>query len=155
MEDLVQSYAEGFNRLSVAIEGLSEELLLYKPAENRWCIKKVVIHLCDAEMIALDRMKRIIAEPNPLFFKFDPDAWALRLQYSSLDMSVFLSLFAALRASMVPILRGLSEEDWARTGVHNQNGKLTLQELVAMFVHHLDRHIQQIERNKKAFAEQR
>lgn len=153
MEALVQSYAEGFEKLSAAVEGLSEELLMYKPGENRWCIKEVVIHLCDAELVTLDRMKRVISENNPLFFKFDPDAWALRLQYQSLDMSVFLSLFAAFRSSMVPILHSLKEEDWARTGVHNQNGKMTLQELVTTFVEHLDRHIRQIERNKKAFAE--
>ncbi|MBP1155485.1 MULTISPECIES: DinB family protein [unclassified Paenibacillus] len=152
MEALVQNYAKGVDLLMAALDGVSEEELLFKPAENKWSIKEVVIHVCDAEMVSTDRMKRIIAEDNPLLFKFDPDAWALRLNYQALDIQAYLAMFGALRFSMSAILSGLSNEDWQRTGVHNVAGKQTLQDVVQMFIGHVDRHIQQIERNKQAFA---
>lgn len=152
MEALVQNYSKGLVLLKAALDGVGEEELLFKPAENKWSIKEVVIHVCDAEMVAIDRMKRIISEDNPLLFKFDPDAWASRLNYQSLDMQSYLTMFGALRSSMSVVLSGLSDEDWQRTGVHNIAGKQTLQDVVSMFVGHVDRHIQQIERNKQAFA---
>lgn len=152
MEALVQSYARGLDLLKAALDGVSEDQLLFKPAENKWSIKEVVIHVCDAEMVATDRMKRIISEENPLLFKFDPDAWASRQNYQALDMQAYLAMFGALRSSMTAILSGLSDEDWQRTGVHNLAGKQTLQDVVQMFIGHVDRHIQQIERNKQVFA---
>lgn len=152
MEALIQSYAEGYNKLVQAIEGVTEQELLFKPAPEKWSIKEVVIHVCDAEMVAVDRMKRAISEPNPLVFKFDPDAWAARMDYQSLDMQLHLTLFQALRASMASILAALQPEDWARTAVHNVAGKQTLEDIVRMFDRHVDIHIRQIERNKQAYA---
>ncbi|GAB7058245.1 MULTISPECIES: DinB family protein [unclassified Paenibacillus] len=153
METLVQNYARGYERLSAALEGVSEELLNFKPGENKWSIKEVVIHVCDAEMLAVDRMKRIISENHPLFFKFDPDGWASRLNYSALDMNFYLNLFKMIRESMVPILQQLKEDDWKRTGVHNIAGKLSLRDVVETFVEHVNTHVRQIERNKRTFHE--
>ncbi|MED4602386.1 DinB family protein [Paenibacillus validus] len=152
METLVQSYAEGYNKLVQAIEGVTDEELLFKPAPEKWSIKEVVIHVCDAEMVGVDRMKRTLSEPNPLLFKFDPDAWASRMDYQSLDMQLYLTLFQALRASMVSVLTALKPEDWERTAVHNVTGKHTLEDIVRMFDRHVDTHIRQIERNKQAYA---
>ncbi|TVY10121.1 methyltransferase domain-containing protein [Paenibacillus cremeus] len=149
---LIQKYADGYNLLVAALDGVSEEQLLFKPGEKKWSIKEVVIHLCDAELVALDRMKRVISENQPFYFKFDPDAWANRLDYHSLDMQTFLYLFRALRVSMASILENMPDDAWQRSGVHNVTGKQTLQDLVQMFLGHVDRHIQQIERNKRDFA---
>ena len=155
MEALVQSYAAGYDRLVSAMDGLCEEQLVFKPAADKWSIKEVVVHLCDAELNAIERMKRVISEDNPPLLKFDPDAWALRLDYRSLDMYTYLFLFRALRASMTPILENIADDVWQRTGMHNTAGEQTLEDIVRMFVQHIDRHIQQIERNKQAYAAQR
>lgn len=152
MEQLIQHYASGYERLTAALEGVSEPLLTYKPGPGKWSIKEVAVHVADAEMVAIHRMKKVIAEENPLLFKFDPDAWASRLDYASLDMNVYLELFRSLRAGMVPVLKGLKPEDWERTGIHNVAGKQTLRDIVQMFADHVDRHVAQIERNKQAYA---
>jgi hypothetical protein len=151
MEELIRHYGEGYTRLSAALEGVGEELLNFKPAPDKWSIREVVVHLCDAEINAIYRMKKVISEDNPLLFKFDPDAWAVRLNYEGMDLNLSLQLFQVLRLSMIPVLKQLKEEDWSRTGVHNVTGKLTLKDLVQQFSGHVDRHVQQIERNKQAF----
>ncbi|WP_165971986.1 DinB family protein [Paenibacillus piri] len=151
MNELIQAYAQGYDQLTEALNGVSEELLHFKPAPDKWSIKEVIIHVSDAEMIAIYRMKKIIAENNPLLFKFDPDAWAGRLKYESLDLQHYLELFKLQRAGMTAVLKGLQPDDWERTGVHNIAGKQTLKDIVSMFVGHVSRHIQQIERNKQAF----
>ncbi|TBL80240.1 DinB family protein [Paenibacillus thalictri] len=153
MQQIVESYAKGYELLTAALEGASAELMNFKPGPEKWSIKEVIVHVCDAEMVAIYRMKKVISEENPLLFKFDPDAWASRQDYVSLDHEAYLQLFRSLRASMVPVLSALKPEDWERTGVHNVTGKQTLHDIVKMFVGHVDRHIAQIERNKKAFAD--
>jgi hypothetical protein len=151
MNELVQAYSQGYERLAAAIQGVGVDLLEFKPAPEKWSVKEVVIHVCDAEMVAIYRMKKVISEENPLLFKFDPDAWAGRLAYQSLDMQHYLDLFKLQRAGMTVILQGLNDADWKRTGVHNVAGKQTLHDIVRMFVAHVDTHIRQIERNKQAF----
>jgi hypothetical protein len=151
MNELIQAYASGYEKLAQAVQGISSDLLEFKPAPEKWSIKEVAIHVSDAEMVAIDRMKRVISEDNPLLFKFYPDAWAGRLAYQTLDLQHYLDLFKLQRVGMTAILNGLQETDWQRTGVHNVTGKQTLHDIVKMFAGHVDRHIQQIERNKAAF----
>lgn len=151
MNELIQAYVQGYDKLVDALKGVNEELLNFKPAPEKWSIKEVIVHVSDAEMVAIYRMKKIIAEDNPLLFKFDPDAWAGRMDYTALDMNYYLEMFKLQRIGMVNILNNLQASDWERTGVHNITGKQTLKDVVQMFVGHVDRHIQQMERNKQAF----
>jgi hypothetical protein len=151
MNELIQSYSYGYDRLVEALQGVDERLLNFKPAPEKWSIKEVIVHVGDAEMVAVHRMKKVIAEDNPLLLKFDPDLWSARLDYVSLDMQLYLDIFKGLRQGMASILINLTEADWQRTGIHNVSGKLTLFDIVSMFVGHVERHIKQIERNKQAF----
>jgi hypothetical protein len=152
MEELVVSYAKGYELLMQAVQGVTEEELSYKPAPDKWSINEIVVHVCDGEMVAVDRMKRVIAEQNPLLFAFDPDLWSSGLGYQEQDHEPYLELFKLLRATMTAVLSNLGDEVWTRTGIHSVNGKLTLQDIVQGFVTHVDRHLQQIDRVKLAFA---
>jgi len=39
------------------------------------------------------------------------------------------------------ILRSLPAEAWTRTGVHNERGKVTLEDILSIYVKHLDHHL--------------
>ncbi|MCC2687134.1 MAG: hypothetical protein K0R75_4033, partial [Paenibacillaceae bacterium] len=64
----------------------------------------------------------------------------------------YLQLFGTIRSGMAEVLNNLPEEAWARTGIHNVAGKITLQDIVESYIGHVNDHVQQIERNKAAFA---
>jgi hypothetical protein len=151
MNELIQNYAKGHSLLLDALVGVSDAELNFKPAPEKWSIKEVVIHVSDAEMNAVLRMKKIIAEDNPLLLKFDPDHWSGNLHYEALDMQLHLDIFKGLRSSMVSILNQLQDAEWERTGIHNAVGKQTLRDIVVMFTGHVERHIRQIDRNKAAY----
>jgi hypothetical protein len=97
-------------------------------------------------------MKKVIAEENPLLMAFDQDAWTSKLGYSGLDHEYYLQLFDTIRSGMAVILQNLPTEAWARTGIHNVAGKITLQDIVESYIGHVNDHLRQIERNKAAFA---
>jgi hypothetical protein len=152
MDQWIEAYADGWRKIKEAVDGLTEEQLLFRPDEKSWSIKQVVVHLADTEIVALERMKRTIAEPEPGIQAFDQDAWAIRLDYQSADLELHLTLFKCLRESFVPVLRKLTPEDWARKGVHNVNGASALSDMLKMYVKHVDNHLRQIDRIKAAYA---
>jgi hypothetical protein len=152
MHNLVKSYLDGIAQVKEAVAGIGEPLLSFKPKDDAWSIKEIAIHLCDADLVAAYRMKKVIAEDNPLLMAFDQDAWTSRLGYSGLDHAFYLQLFGTIRSGMAEVLNNLPEEAWARTGIHNVAGKITLQDIVESYIGHVNDHVQQIERNKAAFA---
>jgi uncharacterized damage-inducible protein DinB len=152
MESLIEKYAQGYDMLKKAVDGLSEEELHYKPAPDKWSIHEIVVHVCDADLVGVHRMKAVISEDNPTLIPFDQDLWATRMRYSQQSLKLSLELFRLLRESLVPVLRSLQEQDWHRKGTHTEAGPLTLHDLLQKFVNHLQQHLAQIERVRQAYA---
>ncbi len=153
MNELIAHYADGYRRITEAISGLSEEELSFKPAPDQWSVKEIVIHLADTEMVAVHRMKRVLSEDTPLLTAFDQDAWANSMRYNERDHKPYLELFRLLRENMLTLLDGVTEQQLARAGVHEKNGKVTLESMIRTFSNHVDGHIRQIERVKAAYRE--
>lgn len=150
MDKLIQEYAEGYSHLRQAVEQISSEELAFKPAPGKWSIHEILIHLADAEIIGLQRMKKVLAENEPMLTVYDQDAWANRLGYADQDAEKHLQLFRLLRESFLPTLRRLSEEEWDRCGIHEEAGLLTMRQLLERYVNHVRDHLKQIERVKAA-----
>lgn len=123
------------------VRGLSPSDLDAAPVPGRWSLRTLVIHVMDSDAFAIGRMKRIIAEDNPLLIAYDENAFAARLFYPDLDLGLVCELYRAGRLHMGEILRRLTEEAFARTGVHNENGKMTLAGVVEGYVRHVEHHL--------------
>lgn len=151
MKQWIADYADGYLLLNEVLKGIDEEELNFKPDEKSWSIKEVILHICDTEIVAVHRIKQVISEDEPLLTAFNQDLWANRLQYTTLNPKLNLELFGLLRESMLPIFEELSEEDWKRTGTHNEVGVLSLSDLVRKFVQHVQDHLHQIDRIKQIY----
>jgi uncharacterized damage-inducible protein DinB len=155
METLIDEYARGYEMLRRAIEGLSEEELRFKPAPGKWSIHEILVHLADAEVVGVHRLKKVLAEEEPLLTSYDQDAWASSLHYDQVDREQYLQLFKWLRDSMQPVLANLSPEQSERVGVHDEAGRLTFKQLLERYVNHVRDHLGQIERVKAAYRDSR
>ena len=124
-----------------AIAGLSREDLLAFPVPGTWSIQQIVIHLMDSELIGIDRMRRVIAEENPLLIGFDEKKFSQRLYYNENSPETAVTLVDLTRKEFAKVLRKLPGEAFARTGIHNEVGKVTLGELVQKYVRHLEHHL--------------
>ena len=151
MEHQVEEYKQGYSKILKELEGLTEEQLLVKPSEKSWSIREIIIHISDAELVHIHRMKSVIAEENPVLTAFDQDLWTTRLHSQVINHQLSLQLFKALRESFLPILYQLSEQDYLRIGTHNQAGPFTFKELLGHSIEHINTHIGQIRRVKKLF----
>ncbi len=146
---LIDEYELGGDKLKNAIDGLSAADFLALPVPNTWSIGQIVIHLMDSDLIASDRMKRIIAEDNPTIIGFDETAFSQKLYAEKQNPFLAAEIFAGNRKLTAVILRNLPESAYNRFGTHNQRGRVTLGELVTMYVHHLDHHLKFIHHKRK------
>lgn len=138
---LIEEYQRGGEKLLKAIEGLSQQDFLATPVPGTWSIQQIVIHLMDSDLIASDRMKRIIAEDNPTIIGYNETAFSKKLFPEKLDPTLAARIFADNRKLTAIILHNLAAKDFERYGTHNERGRITLAQLVEMYVQHLDHHM--------------
>ncbi|USK71322.1 DinB family protein [Peribacillus asahii] len=151
MEQLIEQYKQGYFKIVKELEGLTEEQLLFKPSEKSWSIREIIIHISDAELVHIHRMKAVLSEGNPILAAFEQDLWTTRLNSQHIDHQLYLQLFKSMRESFLPILQHVTEQDYLRIGTHNQAGQLTFKEIFQHSIEHIDTHIEQIRRVKKLF----
>jgi len=138
---LIEQYAKGAGMVAESIKGLTRDDFRATPVPGTWSIQQIVIHLMDSDLIASDRMKRVIAEDNPAIIGYNETAFSQKLFYDKLDPAVAADIFKKNRELTAIILQNLPDNAFARTGTHNERGKISLQELLAMYVQHLEHHL--------------
>jgi len=141
LQESIDRYALGPAILEYAVFGLSDEHVRARPGPGAWSIGELVAHLADSDVVASDRIKRVIAEPEPLLLAYDEQAWNDRLNMQEAPLDLAVALFGANRRWTERVLRGCEASDFARWGTHSERGKTTLAELLVTYVGHLDHHL--------------
>ena len=137
----IDEYAAGGETLQAAIEELTDDDLNALPVPGTWSIRQIVLHLVDSDLVMSDRMKRVISEDKPSLEAFDETLFAQRLAYEQSDVELAAELFALNRRQMTAILRRLKSGDFAREGQHSERGPISLANIVAGAVGHLEHHL--------------
>lgn len=153
MEALIEEYGRGYEMLRDATEGLTEDELRFRPAPDKWSIHQILIHLADSELVATQRLKKVLAEEEPLLMSWNQDAWVNGLGYEKLDREQHLLLFQLLRTHMQPILAHLTAEQGERAGVYEDAGRFTFKQLLESRVKHVRVHLAQIDRVREAYRQ--
>ncbi len=138
---LIDRYSCGGAILAYAIAGLTPEQEAARPGPGAWSIAELAAHLLDADLVLADRMKRVIAEDDPVLQAFDEVAWVSRLDYQGTTAAEAVEILSVNRRWMTRILRGLSVADFRRAGQHTERGRVTLADLLATVTNHIDHHL--------------
>jgi hypothetical protein len=141
LESLIERFAAGSSILAYAAGGLTPAQEAAHPGPGDWSITELVAHLVDSDLVGSDRMKRVIAENDPILLAFDQTSWVKRLRSQEMPVAEGVNLFAANRHWMTRVLRACAESDFARAGQHSERGRMTLAELLTTYVNHLDHHL--------------
>jgi hypothetical protein len=138
---MIDRYEKGGATLRRSLTGLSRTDALAHPGPGKWSIQELVIHLADSDLIASDRMKRIIAEDNPAIIGFDETRFVANLHSDEQSLDDAVTLFEVNRRQTARILRKLPDAAFARQGTHNERGPVTLAQIVETYTAHLDHHL--------------
>lgn len=157
MHPSLPPYVAQADALHHAVKGLSHSALVAPPPKGdpsvgTWTIKEVIVHLWHSDLAATHRMTRVAAEDKPLLIAYDESAFVRTLRYNEVDTQTVCELFRLNRLHTGEMLKHLPDEAFARTGVHNQRGVVSLGELVAMYVWHVEHHMGFIARKRVALG---
>jgi hypothetical protein len=152
--ELIEHYAAGGEKLSLAIRGLTRDDLLAVPDPavkvGLWSIQQVVIHCMDSDLVSIDRLKRMIAEDNPTLIGYDENKFAANLFYNDQPAEDAVAVVDLTRKTFAKVLRKLPAASFERAGTHNERGKITVGDYLKAAADHLDHHIRFIH-DKRAY----
>ena len=135
------------HELDAAIADRPESTLCRRPDEKNWAPKEVVCHLRDTEEFFMLRFQTLAAAAHePPLVPADPERWAHDRQYIRSDAGEAGRAFRRRREESLAHLRGLSDAQWVRAGLHPTLGRVTVEDIVNLMVWHDANHLDQLHR---------
>jgi hypothetical protein len=142
-ESLVARYRAGADAVDEALAGITEVELDHRDGDE-WSPRMVVHHLADAEANSYLRLRRLLADDEPVLQGYAESVWAERLGYDRRPIDASLAVFRAVRAASSELLD--LNEDWDRSGIHTESGPYTLDDWLRIYADHALDHAEQIRR---------
>ena len=143
---LLEAYIAGPAVIRASLDGVAPAALDSRPRDGGWTPREVVHHTADSEMTSAIRLRRLIAEDDPLIVGYDGDEFARRLHYGDRPIEPALDAISAARATTAQILAGLTEAEWGRTGTHSEDGAYGVERWLQIYATHCHDHADQIRR---------
>ena len=131
-------------KLETAVKGLSDTQLDTPTGEGKWTSRQIAHHIADANINAYSRMKLIVTEEKPILKPYNQDQWALLADCKNGRLDSTLMLIKGLHERWVMFLNSLPETSWTREGIHLENGKVALEDVLRIYSKHGETHMQQI-----------
>lgn len=149
---LIKEYAAGYDEVIRALDNFPAESLGGHPIAGKWSAREIVHHLSDSETTSAIRIRKLLAEDEPLIQGYDQDQFATRLRYNERDMGPALEAFRLARETTMQLLPLLSDDDWQRAGTHTETGRYTLEDWLRIYAAHAHNHAGQIRRLRDALS---
>lgn len=131
-------------KLREIAQNLSHIQLATPYREGGWTARQVVHHIADSHVNAYIRFKLALTEANPTIRPYMEDRWA-RLDDSNLPIEISLHIIEGIHTRWAYLLRGMTSQDFLRTYVHPEHGKVfSLGAALGMYAWHGRHHIEHI-----------
>jgi len=131
--------------LNVILHGIEQERALEATdGPDGWSVLEILCHLNDFEEFFVTRAQKIVETDLPKFPPIDHEALVIENQYKEQNFEDVFVVYVRRRRAFVKYLRGLTPEQWQRTGDHPSWGIITLVEHVINVTLHDVNHIEQI-----------
>lgn len=115
-------------------------------AAGEWSARQCIHHVADSEAQSYARLRRLLAEPDPVIQGYDESAWAQSplLGYDTLPIENSLAVFAAVRAASLDLIRRLTPAELRLAGTHTEAGHYTVERWLATYAGHPIEHGEQL-----------
>ena len=143
---LIEKIRQLPDEIEALVNGLTPAQLTAHFLAGEWSVAQNVHHLADSHMNSYVRCKLIATEDNPTFRPYDQDLWAELPDAKTTELSVSMALLRSLHLRWVLFWESLSEAEWQRTGLHPDDGMVTLAQQLQLYAEHGEAHIDQITR---------
>jgi hypothetical protein len=127
--------------IHVLLRGATPEMIVARSDSDEWSPHENLAHLARHHAVFLERLQRILSEDVPELGRYraeeDP-AWS---EWSSLGTDEVISRLTGLRAEIVRFIRGLSDAETTRVGIHPLFGPMEITDWLEFFLLHEAHHL--------------
>jgi uncharacterized damage-inducible protein DinB len=148
-QQAIEEIAATPGKLREALLNLVDEQLDTPYREGGWTVRQLAHHVPDSHMNAYVRWKLALTETEPTIKPYEEKAWAEMVD-AKMPVSVSLQLLRALHERWVELIRGMKEEDFARTFKHPDHpGTQTVDWMLFLYAWHGRHHVAHITELRK------
>jgi hypothetical protein len=140
---LIEQYAQGYDEVVESLRGITDQELDRVDPAGGWTPRQIVHHLADSETTAYIRVRRLLAEDNPIIYSYDEEQFAKTLHYDR-PIDAALETLRAVRRATLGLLERLGDAEWARAGRHSDSGYYDMDTWLATYAAHARDHARQI-----------
>jgi hypothetical protein len=140
---LINRYRDGAAAVRKAVAEVGEDGLDRRPSPDQWTAREVVHHLGDSEMTSAVRLRKLLAEHDPVIAAYDEAEFARRLHYDR-RIEASLDAMEAARSSSLQLIESLDDAEWARAGTHEESGRYSVETWLEVYAAHLYDHAEQL-----------
>jgi hypothetical protein len=97
------------------------------------------------------RLRRLIAENEPVIPGYDEPEYARRLHYDR-PIGPSLAVLRAVREASLQLLESLTPDEWRRTGTHSESGPYSVESWLEIYAGHSHDHADQIRKARRGQA---
>jgi hypothetical protein len=130
--------------LTAALEGVGESAFDAPYRPDGWTIRQLVHHVADSHLNAYIRLKLALTEHEPTIKPYDQDAWVELADIATVPPQVSLTMLTAVHTRWVATMQGMSDAQFGRSFYHPENGRMTLDQMLALYAWHGDHHVAHI-----------
>ena len=145
LTSLVQALNETYHQTLTYFD-LPPEAWTKQYAPGKWNVRQLLHHIADAETVLYERVRWVIAEPEPTLQGFDQDRWCQELDYEHIPLEINRAIYAATRPAVIHLVRRFYEPLHDKPFVHSETGPRTLGEEFEKIAWHNEHHLKQIEK---------
>ena len=92
------------------------------------------------------RFKLALTEDEPTIKPYDEGRWAMLEDSRTTPIATSLTMLEALHERWVALLRSMRADDFSRRLVHPENGRMTLDQMLALYAWHGPHHVAHVTR---------
>lgn len=144
--ELIARYRQGLSGLDSRLFELSDaqmdQAFLPDAGVGRWPVRVLMGHLADAELAYTHRMRRAVAEDQPVLAAWDENAFVDAGLYADgrQPVAAFIAVIHTLRRWTAEWLATLAPEQMERLAMHPERGPESVRHMLALSVWHLEHH---------------
>ena len=143
--ELIAMYAAGYDEIVASLAGITDDEWEAREAPGEWSPRDVVHHMADSEMITAVGFRLMIATDGAPMINYDQDHLARVLHYDR-PIEDSLEAFRFARASTVPLLEAMTDEEWTHVGVLPDGRRYGAETILTWYGPHAHKHADQIRR---------
>ena len=146
---MIQDIADLPAKLRDAVTGLDDHQLETPYRDGGWTVRQTVHHVADSHVNSYIRFRFAATEDNPTIMPYPESVWAELPDAKHAPVDVSLKILEGLHYRWVVLLKSFKPEDWNRTLLHPERGKLDLNTNLALYSWHCKHHVAHITELRK------